>query len=283
MEHPFKNMDFFFKHFDHLERRFPNGLRLQNVAFLQKNTQVVHTFSTFNFSFILRGSGSYKYQGVDHPIQAPCVLTQWPKGPMVYGPDDTWEELYFIFPASAGEELIRRKMFSFERPFWHIDHIEPVMARLEHLYQETHRDPLQVDFVDLAAEAAIMESLMTISPFQASPEEVAIHLKAKWLHENPFIELPIEKWCRELHMSESSFRRSWQNTIGMAPKRFRAMLILQEARRLLVESNWSIAKISEHCQFEDPLYFSRKFRKEVGLSPREYRQQNCAFAPKRSF
>ena len=273
-------MDFFFKHFDHLERRFPKGLRLLNAAYFQKNHRVLETFTTFNFSFILKGSGTYHHQGVEHPIQGPCVITQWPKEPMDYGPHDTWDEFYFIFSAASGEELIRRNMFSFQRPFWHLDHDQPIRARLEQVYREVHRDPMPVDFVDLAAEAAIMESLMSISPFQDSPEEISIFQKAKSIHQNPLIELPIEQWCRELHMSESSFRRAWQGAIGVAPKKFRAMLILQEARRLLVETPWSIAKVAEYCQFEDPLYFSRKFRKEVGMSPRDYRQQNSVFVPK---
>ena len=49
---------------------------------------------------------------------------------------------------------------------------------------------------------------------------------------------------------------------------------LQEARRLLVESDLSIGEIATRLGFEDPLYFSRRFHQYACSTASEYRRIN---------
>jgi AraC-like DNA-binding protein len=56
-----------------------------------------------------------------------------------------------------------------------------------------------------------------------------------------------------------------------ASQLIRNALIL-EAKRLLVNTSHSIQQISHLLSFEEQTYFARFFRREVGLSPREFRQ-----------
>lgn len=46
------------------------------------------------------------------------------------------------------------------------------------------------------------------------------------------------------------------------------------AKKLLLGTNVSITNISEQLGFKSVFYFSRLFKKKVGLSPREYRIQS---------
>ena len=48
-------------------------------------------------------------------------------------------------------------------------------------------------------------------------------------------------------------------------------LKMDEAKRLLKENKMTVNKISEKLGFETPAYFSRAFSKQVGMSPRAYR------------
>ena len=41
---------------------------------------------------------------------------------------------------------------------------------------------------------------------------------------------------------------------------------------LLVHTNLSICEIAQKIGFDDPYYFSRLFKKEMGLSPAHYRK-----------
>jgi AraC family transcriptional activator of pobA len=49
------------------------------------------------------------------------------------------------------------------------------------------------------------------------------------------------------------------------------LYVISEAKNLLVEGENSISEIAYRLGFENPPYFSRLFKKEVGMSPKEYK------------
>jgi AraC-like DNA-binding protein len=49
------------------------------------------------------------------------------------------------------------------------------------------------------------------------------------------------------------------------------LYLISEAKNMLVEGNRSISEIAYELGFENPPYFSRLFKKEVGFSPKEYK------------
>ncbi|WP_296795565.1 AraC family transcriptional regulator [Variovorax sp.] len=51
---------------------------------------------------------------------------------------------------------------------------------------------------------------------------------------------------------------------------------LERARELLLASDGRIADIARQCGFADAVYFSRRFRQHMGLTPREFRAQSPA-------
>ncbi len=51
------------------------------------------------------------------------------------------------------------------------------------------------------------------------------------------------------------------------------LFVISEAKNLLVEGNRSISEIAYQLGFENPPYFSRLFKKEVGMSPKAFKNQ----------
>lgn len=64
------------------------------------------------------------------------------------------------------------------------------------------------------------------------------------------------------------FRREYQTS----PMRFLLEQRMSKARRLLEHADFKIAEIAELVGFSSPEFFSRTFRAEHGMSPREYRK-----------
>ncbi|TNF45015.1 MAG: AraC family transcriptional regulator, partial [Bacteroidetes bacterium] len=48
---------------------------------------------------------------------------------------------------------------------------------------------------------------------------------------------------------------------------------IREALRLLKHSEKNISEIAYQLGFSDPLYFSKYFKKEVGVAPQQYRKE----------
>ena len=51
------------------------------------------------------------------------------------------------------------------------------------------------------------------------------------------------------------------------------LYVVSEAKNLLVAGEHSISEIAYKLGFENPPYFSRLFKKEVGVSPKEFKNQ----------
>ena len=52
------------------------------------------------------------------------------------------------------------------------------------------------------------------------------------------------------------------------------IFLIGEAKNMLMNSDYTIAEIGYRLGFENPPYFTRLFKKEVGVTPGEYKHQS---------
>ena len=83
-------------------------------------------------------------------------------------------------------------------------------------------------------------------------------------------------------MSRRNFIRTFESTMGYPPIKYLIRRRVQQACKLLQESERSITDIAMAVGFTDSNYFSRQFRSLTGSSPRGYRQRNPIPSPWRS-
>ncbi len=90
--------------------------------------------------------------------------------------------------------------------------------------------------------------------------------------ENEFtMNFSIDKYAAYCGLSKSHFIRAFHNEYGISPKKYITNLRVSHAKELLIHTDISIGNISRMCGYNDPLYFSRVFGKNVGISPKAYR------------
>ena len=75
-------------------------------------------------------------------------------------------------------------------------------------------------------------------------------------------------------MSVSHFTALFRACTGFSPKEYLIRLRMHSAMEMLTHTNLSVAQISRSIGYDDPHYFSRLFRKHMGLSPRTARDDN---------
>lgn len=61
---------------------------------------------------------------------------------------------------------------------------------------------------------------------------------------------------------------------GVTPAQLHNQFRLEEAKNLLLKSDYAIQRIAEETGFYDSAYFSRKFKEYVGETPRKWRKEN---------
>ncbi len=74
------------------------------------------------------------------------------------------------------------------------------------------------------------------------------------------------------NMSSSTLNRYFQKCTGLSPMEFHAHKRIELACKLIRTTSLSMGEVSDAAGFSDANYFSRQFRKVMGLSPREYKE-----------
>lgn len=75
-----------------------------------------------------------------------------------------------------------------------------------------------------------------------------------------------------LHLDSSYITRKFVEKYAVPPKEYLIQKRMDTAKRLLVDSNASVAEISVSVGYNDPLYFSRIFKSKTGMSPTKYKK-----------
>lgn len=99
-----------------------------------------------------------------------------------------------------------------------------------------------------------------------------ISLATHFMYENIENRLTLRELASHFGYSESYFYRLFFKETQYAPITYFIHLKVERACQLLRSSNLKINQIALKLAFDDPYYFSRIFKKIMGMSPKAYRQ-----------
>lgn len=172
----------------------------------------------------------------------------WPPGPagaMLLRPDaDTLQHVI-----RRMEDVIRLESAPLRR------HEDFALNALEEVL--LHCDSVNPRHGDIRQDARVRKAM----------EYLATHLR------DPFSE---DALAAVAGLSPSRLRHVFREQIGIGPREFLEDQRMRRARELLALSNQNIAEIAREIGFDDPFYFSQRFKKKTGESPRAFRRRTVS-------
>ncbi|MCI8430185.1 MAG: AraC family transcriptional regulator [Lachnospiraceae bacterium] len=106
--------------------------------------------------------------------------------------------------------------------------------------------------------------------------DAEMELAIQFFNDHYHTEISIEKYAASRGMSVSWFIRSFRQYAHTTPMQYLVERRMTNAQVLLETTNYSIAEIGNLVGYDNPLYFSRIFKKQKGMSPSDYRKQSSA-------
>jgi len=92
------------------------------------------------------------------------------------------------------------------------------------------------------------------------------------IHEQPAARWTLETLSRRAAMGRSAFAERFHDVVGVTPLQYVTLWRMQDAKRLLTESQLSLEQISERVGYDSGASFSRVFTKTTGRTPGAYRR-----------
>lgn len=223
---------------------------------------------------VTRGRGVYEDAGGGRRDvsagEAILVLPEWPHW---YGPKagQTWDEIYATFDGPVFDLWRRQGMLDISHPVR--PYPDGFADRLrERLTEAARAEGSEGRFRQVNAFLLLLSELFP--PGTTTNEE-----RHDWAAEARALlatdlgrEMDLTEVAHAVGMGYETFRKRFQQQVGVSPARYRAGLRIAAARELLrYTPQMTNRQVAETLGFADEFHFSRRFTEAVGISPREFR------------
>lgn len=94
------------------------------------------------------------------------------------------------------------------------------------------------------------------------------------LHRNYGEPLPTAEMAEIAQLSVPQFERRFRRAFGTSPHKYLVRVRIENAAKLLIETDQTITEIAQTCGFYDHAHFSRSFRKLMSATPTEHRARH---------
>lgn len=132
-----------------------------------------------------------------------------------------------------------------------------------------------LEFVNLSFHY-LLASFIHVQHFrsiQTEAEKDPVTQSVNFMLENIHRSIRLNELASNVQLSVSHFSRLFISKTNQSPIDYFNQLKVQKACRLLDFSKLSVSEIAQELGYEDPFYFSRVFKKVMGLSPGKFRKK----------
>lgn len=84
-------------------------------------------------------------------------------------------------------------------------------------------------------------------------------------------ELTIDEFANALKVSRTVFYRKLKTIVGLSPVDFIREIRVKRSVQLIESGQYTFSQVAYMCGFNDPKYFTKCFKKRMGVTPSEYR------------
>jgi len=236
------------------------------------NQETGRVLDEYQVILITHGEGRFwSEKSGDAVIEEGTVFLLFPGVRHRYHPDPAtgWNEYWIGFSGFYVDQIVPSQ-FSKENPVHKIDKL----PEMQFLFNEScelaqhelpgSREQIGVRVLQILVQLhlGIHEPSRANSRYEKLAREACIQMVEA-------IEKPFDSaaFARANGISHTSFRRHFKSQMGLAPIQYLLDLRIRKATQLLRQTTLPVNTIAYECGFENPLYFSRIFKKRTGKAP----------------
>ena len=231
----------------------------------------------YQLLYIVSGKGHFYFHGEDRVVYAGRMVLIQPRQEQRYeyfGEDKT--EVYWVhFTGSDVKNILHSYNIPMDDPIFY----SGASSTYSYLFKEMIHElqNCKTGYEDLLAmylrqifllvQRTRQEERPTVSTYIQEEMEFA----RRYFNEHYNEPISIQEYAESRNMSVCYFQRNFKQIVKHTPMQYLLTIRVNNAASLLETTDYSMAEIAAIVGYEDPLYFSRLFRKIKGVSPRDYR------------
>ncbi len=138
-----------------------------------------------------------------------------------------------------------------------------------------HSDIKRSDLV-LSALGELISCYVVVSRSNTELSEPVDTIRSLILHNFAERNFALDEEMQKMPFNYDYLRKLFKKEMGLTPLEYMTRMRMKKAESLLLSmgaQDYSVAEVATLCGYEDPLYFSRVFKKTFGVSPSVYASQ----------
>ncbi|MGE0800368.1 MAG: GlxA family transcriptional regulator [Lautropia sp.] len=104
-------------------------------------------------------------------------------------------------------------------------------------------------------------------------EDPVVQRCQQWVALNYQVDSPVARMVELSGLADRTFKRRFTQATGMAPLDYVHKLRLEEAKQMLESGDLAVERIAVEVGYQDASFFGRLFRREVAMTPAQYRRR----------
>lgn len=190
-------------------------------------------------------------------------------------PDDPWEYRWVNFTGADAEIILSRTDFTPDSPV-----MSGCGEDILHLMEMITDNPGQELYNTLELTGTLYRLLSVLvkrsgnkNPTSKRCEDRHKCLRSAldYIAANYPLPISVDDIAAAAAVSRSTLFRLFRTELGAAPSDYLIEYRIEQAKKLLSETDISVTAAARSAGYENNLYFSRAFRKATGMSPTEFR------------
>ena len=255
-----------------------NSCGIQRLGIIDRGSRRVNGRLDYHILYIEQGCCHLALDGREVRVGAGGIILFRPREPQIYSfrANDNSVSHYIHFTGSGCAELLGRLGISDLRVFdmGASRGYEEISAKMAREY--TMKRPMWESWC-----AAYLYELLNIIARKymlrhnkiSRSGETRINAACRRIYDNLAEPPDAGALAAECCLSESRFCHLFREVTGKSVKKFILSIKIDRAMELLRETDMPVREIAEAVGYSDQNYFSRMFRREVGVSPSKYRRR----------
>lgn len=232
----------------------------------------------FQLLYIASGKAHFHFGEKEEIVTAGHMVLYRPKEPQkyeYYGTDQT--EAYWVhFTGGNVTNLLRSYGLTNDKKVFYcgsdLEYKNLFRAMIQELQMCREDYPEMLEIYLRQIFIKLHRYLNTVSRVDNSQIAEEIDKATMYFSEHYNEDICIEEYAKTHNMSTSWFIRNFKQYTGSTPMQYILSIRLHNAEALLKSNQYNVTEIASIIGYDNPLYFSRIFKKAKGLSPSEYRK-----------
>lgn len=197
--------------------------------------------------------------------------------PHVYGTPEgeSWRYHWLHFKGTHASELFYHLHENEKSPLIYIPNPKPIIEAFEDTIRWTNKGLMDTHLIALCGACCRLLGLIVEGKRPRATRtracEERIRLSVDRIRETFKHPLSLEDLAKEASLSIAHYSSLFKKTTGTTPMQLYTQMRTQLACQLLHNTHLSVTEIAEEVGYEDALYFSRVFKKSLGIAPSEFR------------